>query len=706
LPVVLVFLCMSQHKNRLSKESSPYLLQHAQNPVDWYPWAEEALQKAKTEDKPILVSIGYAACHWCHVMERESFEDENTAAIMNKHFVNIKIDREERPDLDHIYMDAVQAMTGSGGWPLNVFLTPDGKPFYGGTYFPPVRAHNRASWKETLLGIAQSYQEKRQDILDQADQLVKHLEQANSFGIAKATTFQIPFEEKFTRKHTEQILENILSAADRQWGGFGRAPKFPQTFTIQYLLRHYHFYGDEQALAQAKLSLDKMIFGGIYDQAGGGFARYSTDTEWLAPHFEKMTYDNALLVSVLAEAYQLTKDPLYAETIKHTLAFMMREMLNPEAGFYSALDADSEGVEGKFYTWTKAEADTLFGEDAELLAEVFDISEEGNWEGVNILRIKSSITAIALQKDIPFDLLNDKVNLAREKLLKARSVRIRPQLDDKILLGWNALMNQALSKAYAALGDASYLQLAEQNMAFLMKNFRNSETGGWFHTYKNGEARFPAFLDDYAFLIDALLALQEVSGKSSYINIAKELAENVLSHFPENESPYFYFTPAGQKDIIVRKKEVYDGAIPSGNALMAWNLYRLSILTDEPTWRDHAVSMLESLLQPVVRYPTSFGVWAGFLLELVNGTHEIVVLGDNAPLEGRQLLAAYIPNKIVQIAVRPDETQVLMRGKTVESGTTWYLCRNYACLRPVKTLVEMMQLIEPWGKDNAIQHNN
>jgi uncharacterized protein len=693
---------MSQQKNRLSKESSPYLLQHSQNPVDWYPWTEEALQKAKAEDKPILVSIGYSACHWCHVMERESFEDETTAAIMNKHFVNIKIDREERPDLDHIYMDAVQAMTGSGGWPLNVFLTPEGKPFYGGTYFPPVKAYNRASWKETLLGVAQSYREKRQDILDQAEQLLMHLKQANSFGMAQHPAFQIPFEEKFTRHQTEQILENILKTADRDWGGFGRAPKFPQTFTIQYLLRHYHFYGDEQALTQAKLSLEKMIFGGIYDQAGGGFARYSTDTEWLAPHFEKMTYDNALLVSALAEAYQLTKAPLYAETIKHTLDFMMREMFNPEAGFYSALDADSEGVEGKFYTWTKAETDSIFGGDADLLAEVFDISEAGNWDGVNILRLKKSITTLAQEKGIPFDLLSQKVNESREKLLKARSGRIRPQLDDKILLGWNALMNQALSKAYAALGDESYLLLAEQNMSFLVNKFHNAETGEWFHTYKNGEARFPAFLDDYAFLIDALLALQEVSGKSNYIKMAKELAENVLSHFPEKESPFFYFTPEGQSDIIARKKEVYDGAIPSGNAVMAWNLYRLSILTDEPSWKDLSVSMLESLIEPVVRYPTSFGVWAGFLLELVNGTHEIVVLGDNALIEGRQLLSAYIPNKIVQIAVRPDETQSLMRGKTVESETTWYLCRNYACLQPVKTLAELMQLIEPWAKDNVI----
>jgi uncharacterized protein YyaL (SSP411 family) len=385
---------------------------------------------------------------------------------------------------------------------------------------------------------------------------------------------------------------------------------------------------------------------------------------------------------------------------------MKREMLDPEGGFYAALDADSEGVEGKFYTWTKAEADSILEEDAELLSEVFDISEGGNWEGVNILRLKKSIKAIAIEKGMPFYLLNEKVKEGREKLLKARSGRIRPQLDDKIILGWNALMNLALIKAYSALGDESYLQLAEQNMSFLTSRLRNRETGQWFHTYKYGEARFPAFLDDCAFLIDALLALQEVSGNSGYIDLATELAENVLNRFQEKESPFFYFTPAGQADIIVRKKEVYDGAIPSGNAIMAWNLYRLSILTDNPSWKEQSVSMLESLLQPVVRYPGSFGVWAAFLLELVNGTHEIVVLGDHAFVEGRDLLSAYIPNKIVQIALEPDENQPLMRGKTAQSGTTWYLCRNYTCLRPVKTLHDLMQLLDLGRKDNGIEHNN
>ncbi|HSC37028.1 MAG TPA: thioredoxin domain-containing protein, partial [Chitinophagaceae bacterium] len=371
-----------QHTNRLIHETSPYLLQHAHNPVDWYPWGAEALQQAQQQNKPILVSIGYSACHWCHVMERESFENEATARLMNEQFVNIKIDREERPDLDHIYMDAVQAMSGSGGWPLNVFLTPDAKPFYGGTYFPPQRLYNRPSWTEVLQGVAQAFNERRDEITAQAEQLTTHLLQSNAFGLDSVVG-----EPVFDKKILPDITAAILKTADREDGGFGHAPKFPQTGCIQYLLRYYHFFKDEAALQQALLSLDKMLYGGIYDQAGGGFARYATDTKWLVPHFEKMLYDNALLLGVLSEAFQVTHLPQYRRVIEETMAFAERELLSPEGGFYAALDADSEGEEGKFYVWQKAEIDALLGEDAAVFCAYYDVSGAGNWEEKNILHV-------------------------------------------------------------------------------------------------------------------------------------------------------------------------------------------------------------------------------------------------------------------------------------------------------------------------------
>src|SRR6266496_2381919 len=382
--------------NHLINETSPYLLQHAHNPVDWYPWSEEALQRAKDEDKPILVSIGYAACHWCHVMEKESFEDEATAELMNKYFINIKIDREERPDLDHIYMDAVQAMTGSGGWPLNVFLTPDAKPFYGGTYFPPRRASNRSSWQEVLLAVSTAFQQKRSEIDSQAENLTSHLLKSNGFGLEQAGNAK----NGFSKQKIDETFQNLMATADKEWGGFGKAPKFPQTFSIKFLLRYHYSTKNEEAFRQALLSIDKMIEGGIYDQVGGGFARYSTDNEWLAPHFEKMLYDNALLVSVLSEAYQLTKKENYKEVIEETIRFVERELMHPKLGFYSALDADSEGEEGKFYVWDYQEVKKILGEDANIFCEYFDITEKGNWEERSIVRIKKPLEKFADEKNI------------------------------------------------------------------------------------------------------------------------------------------------------------------------------------------------------------------------------------------------------------------------------------------------------------------
>ena len=453
------------YNNHLINESSTYLLQHAHNPVEWYPWGEEALEKSRKEDKPILLSIGYAACHWCHVMERESFEDEATAALMNQYFINIKVDREERPDIDHIYMDAVQAMTGSGGWPLNVFITPELKPFYGGTYFPPVNAHNRMSWKEVLQRVDAVYRDKKAEIQEQAERLTDHLISSNAFGLDKRANDD---DDLFSEETLQTIADNILKSADKVWGGFGKAPKFPQTFSIQYLLRHYHYSKDEQSLEQATFAMDKMIYGGIYDQIGGGFSRYSTDDRWQIPHFEKMLYDNALLLNVLAEGYQITGKELYANTIRQTIGFLKREMLNEEGGFYSALDADSEGIEGKYYVWSKDEiVDILGSEDAEIFCRFFQVTDEGNWEESNILWSKNSVKSFAEENSLDLAWMKESIHNGIEKLLVEREKRIRPQLDDKILLNWNALMITGLCKSFEALQDESYKELAVNCMKFV-----------------------------------------------------------------------------------------------------------------------------------------------------------------------------------------------------------------------------------------------
>jgi hypothetical protein len=678
------------HTNQLIHETSPYLLQHAHNPVNWFPWGDEALQKAKAENKPILVSIGYAACHWCHVMERESFEDEATAQIMNTYFINIKIDREERPDLDHIYMDAVQAMTGSGGWPLNVFLTPDCKPFYGGTYFPPMQAHNRMSWKDTLNSINQSYQEKKHEIEAQAENLMDHLRNANAFGISKPTDAEKP--SVFTQENLALITENILKQADTTWGGFGKAPKFPQTFSIQYLLRHYHFTKNENALQQALLSLDKMIYGGIYDQLGGGFARYSTDNKWLAPHFEKMLYDNALLIGVLAEAYQITNNKLYADIIEQTIGFIEREMLSNEGGFYSALDADSEGVEGKFYVWAKEEIDELLGADSVLFCECYDVTAHGNWENTNILWVKEPLQDFAEKKAIEVNDLKAIFKNCHAILMATRNTRIRPQLDDKILLGWNALLITALCKAYAATGIENYKELAINNATFIENKFANNDAS-FQHTYKNNQAKIPAFLDDYAYLIQALTHLQEVSGNSKYLLQAKKITEFVIDNFSEVDTGYFYFTNQHQTDVIVRKKEVYDGALPSGNAIMVANLNYLSIIFDRKDWLKRSINMIEALGTAIVKYPTSFGVWASSIQLQTEGLKEIVITGLDAHKYIQPLLLKYVPNKILQTTLTEEIGFELLKGKSFNQNTTFYSCKNYKCDVPENNFVIFLSKI-------------
>ncbi|MEP7256322.1 MAG: thioredoxin domain-containing protein [Ferruginibacter sp.] len=683
-----------KHSNRLINESSPYLLQHANNPVDWYPWGDEALQKARSENKIILISIGYSACHWCHVMEKESFEDEVVAKLMNDNFINIKIDREERPDLDHIYMDAVQAMTGSGGWPLNVFLTPEARPFYGGTYFPPVKAYNRSSWTDVLIGVQKAWIEKRDEINGQAENLTEHLQKANNFGQSKKSKEPGTSDELSLKEQTDQIFQNIMKAADTEWGGFGRAPKFPQTFTIQYLLRYYHFTKNEKALEQARLSIDKMLEGGIYDHVGGGMARYSTDTEWLAPHFEKMLYDNALLINILCDVFQITKDKAYEKAIRKTIGFVQNELLNPDGGFYAALDADSEGVEGKYYVWSKKEIDELLKEDAQLFCDFFNISEKGNWEGQNILRILKKVELFAVEKDLDAKTFEIKINACLQILLTKRSSRIKPLLDDKILLGWNALMITALCKAAAALNNEGYKNLAEKCFDFLWLNFkRQDEEAGFYHTYKNKIARYPAFLDDYAYLIESCISLQEITSESNYLIRAKQLTIHVLENFTEEDTGFFFFTNKTQNDVIVRKKEVYDGATPSGNSVMTDNLFYLSVVFDNLQWKIQAEKTLNNLNTAIVNYPTSFANWATLILKLVYGVDEIVITGHGYEESRNSLLAHYMPNKVVQCSSEENREFPLLKGKKYQLYSSIYLCKNYQCLPPVQTIDNMLKLL-------------
>jgi uncharacterized protein len=678
--------------NHLVNETSPYLLQHAHNPVEWYPWGEEALSKAKEEDKPILVSIGYSACHWCHVMERESFEDEDTAAIMNEHFINIKIDREERPDLDHIYMDAVQAISGSGGWPLNVFLTPGCKPFYGGTYFPPSRAFNRSSWTEVLQSITRLFKEKREEVEAKAEELTQHIGGNGFLGQAKGVAPLIDagdMENAFTKDQVESAFNNIMKQADKVWGGFGNAPKFPSTFTINYLLRYYHYYKEDVALKQALLSLDKMIDGGIYDQIGGGFARYSTDREWLAPHFEKMLYDNALITMSLSEAYQITKDEKYRVVVSQTVEFIKRKLMHPDGGFYAALDADSEGEEGKYYVWKYSEIKGLLGEEAELYCEYYDVSLKGNWEGKNILRVLKPLPVFAEERKLSVDEVRSRLDACSAKLLGERRKRIPPGTDDKIMLGWNALMITALCKACSAFGIEEYKQLAISIYDFIM-NKLTKETGSYqlYHTYKNGVAKYPAFLDDYATLINAAIHLQEITSDEKYLLDAQKLIQYVIDNFSDEEAQFFYYTSVQQTDIIVRKKEVYDGAVQSGNSLMAYNLIYLSVVFDTKEWKERALGMVNQLLEMVVKYPTSFAGWAALVVGLKNGVNEIAVVGENYSDLRNRLLEHFIPSKVLQSGNNfTHELFPLLKEKNqVEGKTLLYLCKNYQCNAPTADL--------------------
>ena len=679
-------------KNELSTENSPYLLQHAHNPVHWQPWGTKALELAKELDKPILVSIGYSACHWCHVMERESFEIDATAVIMNEHFINIKIDREERPDIDHIYMDAVQAMTGSGGWPLNVFLTPDGKPFFGGTYFPPVKAFNRESWTDVLLSLSDAWKNRREEMEEQAEKLVIHLKKSNNLGSVKNLLIKQDAETSFTKADCININNSLHANKDKENGGFGKAPKFPQTFSINCLLQLAYFLKNEEALSHAELSLMKMLHGGIYDQLAGGLCRYSTDDEWLAPHFEKMLYDNALFITALSNAYLLTKKEIFKDAVENVCDFIFAEMSNKNGGYYAAIDADSEGVEGKFYVWDKLEIENILGEDAVFFNAFFDVTEQGNWEHKNILRVVRPLEIVAEEFKIDFTEAKKIIKKSKDKLLAERNKRVRPGTDDKILLSWNALLITAFCKAYAVLQNENYKEAAIKLFNFINDKFKDTNDN-YFHTYKNGIAKYPAFLDDYTYLVDACIHLQEITAEEKYLHRAKKITEYIFENFTDDESPFFFFTMKNQKDIVVRKIEIYDGATPSANSVMAQSLIYLSLVFNNKEWYARAVTMTESLKTIIVKHPGSFGIWASTAINLTAGINEIAIIGNDIMPVVKEVLHEFIPNKILQ-AGNDKSDMFLLKDKPNLKELSIYLCKNFACSAPLHNAKDFMEKVQ------------
>ena len=655
--------------NHLASESSPYLLQHSHNPVNWFPWGGAALEKAKEEDKPILLSIGYSACHWCHVMEQESFEETSIAEQMNDNFINIKVDREERPDLDQIYMSAVQLMTGSGGWPLTIFLTPDAKPFYGGTYFPPDDRYNRPGFRRVLATISEAYRERRNEVVKNAQTLI---EQINSQSARADTNGQIDLEL------IEQAQRGIASNFDTNHGGFGSAPKFPPGMTIDFLLRHHHRTDNETSLRMANLTLHKMAFGGIYDQLAGGFHRYSTDERWLAPHFEKMLYDNALLGRVYIDAFQVTGLPLYQRIVEGTLDFVVCEMRAPEGGFYSTLDADSEGVEGKFYVWDQDEFDDVVGPNADILARYLDVTEHGNFEGHNILNVPLFPDAFAKAEGISSERLDKWMSDARLCLLERRESRVRPGRDEKILTDWNGLMLRTYADAAACFARADYQEVAESNAEFMLSVMWDGK--GLLHSFKDGEARFNAYLDDYVNLAHGLLGLYELTFEQRWLQECLQLMEHTIDNFWDEQHGGFFFTSNDHEALVARTKEYFDNATPSGNSVAADLLARLGKLLDRPDFTDKSERICQSVSDYIRRFPSGFGRMLAAGDFLTGPSQEVALIGQpDAFLPALRRL--YLPRTVVA-AGDSDHIALLKNREAVDGKPTAYVCKNYVCNEP------------------------
>jgi len=662
--------------NRLIEESSPYLRQHAHDPVDWYPWGEEALRKAQAEDKPIFLSIGYSACHWCHVMARESFRDPETAELLNEHFVSIKVDREERPDLDRIYMRGVQALTGGGGWPMSVFLTPDGKPFYAGTYFPPEPRHGMPSFEHVLRTIIDAWQNQREDLLEGSRRVVESIERRMA---ARAP------ERVLERDTLARAFRNLRRDFDDRHGGWDGAPKFPQPMTVEFLLRQYRLAEDPEALRMVTETLDAMARGGIYDQLGGGFHRYSVDRRWLVPHFEKMLYDNAQLARVYLHGWQVTREPLFRAVVEETLDYVVREMTDPSGGFYATQSAESEGEEGKFFVWSSEEIERLLGDRAARFMDLYGVTPAGNFEGQNILTFSGTGEERQAMAD------------ARRRLFEARQDRARPETDDKVLTSWNGLMLATFAEAAQALDRDDYLEVARRNAAFLLDELR-AEDGHLLRTWRDGQAKGRGYLEDYAHLIDGLVALYEATFDPRWYRAARELADLILEYFQAPEGGFFDTSPA-HEELVIRPQTLQDNAVPSGNSMATFVLLRLSQLSVEPRYADVARQALRQVQELLAQYPLGFGLWLSALNYALARTREIAVVGDPQAPDVQAMLEicrdGYRPHQVLAVG-EPGDTQVplLEDREQLDGKATAYVCVEFTCRNPVANLDDLQALLE------------
>ncbi|HEV8405542.1 MAG TPA: thioredoxin domain-containing protein [Nitrososphaera sp.] len=682
--------------NKLAKESSPYLLQHAHNPVDWYPWGDEALERAKKEDKPIFLSVGYSACHWCHVMAHESFEDDEVAKIMNEHFINIKVDREERPDLDDIYQRVCQLATGTGGWPLSVFLTSDQKPFYVGTYFPKEGGHyNMPGFKTILLQLAKAYKDKKQEIEAASGEFMGALTQTAK-DVALGTTEKVNLE----RSILDEAAVGLLQMGDPVYGGFGQAPKFPNASNLMFLLRYYDISGMTRFKDFVAFTADKMAAGGIHDHLGGGFARYATDQKWLVPHFEKMLYDNALLAQLYSELYQITKAEKYLKITRKTLDFVMREMTHPEGGFYSAQDADSEGEEGKFYVWHKKEIASRLSDQAatDIFCEHYGVTEGGNFEGKNILNVRAPVTTVGLRYGKTQEQAEQIIADASAKLFEAREKRVRPGRDEKILTSWNGLMISGFAKGYAITCDAKYLQAAENAVKFIETKVAAGE-GRLLRTFKDGKSKLNAYLDDYTFYTGGLLDLFAVDSRQEYLENAIKYNDFMLEHFWDEKESNLFFTSDDHEKLIVRTKNFYDLAIPSGNSVAAYNLLRLYHYTQKSSYLDRAVKIMKAGARPAAENPFGFGQMLNAIYLYVKKPVEVTVItgSSNSKMAG-WLNQQFIPDGINSV-VSANQIQSLERYAYFKgregNGETAFVCRNFTCSLPIKSQQELERQLSP-----------